>query len=82
LLSHYEKLSNYLKSELQKLVNYGRPSILFIPPLASIVFNRANNFEHIIPITFELKEEFSSLRNVFNKFEENIYDDSLYIEVI
>ncbi len=79
LLNAYEKLNKSLHNDLKRLVRAGNDKRIFLPPISAIILDRAQNFENIIDIAIEVREEFSKLRNQFREYEIKIRDDNLPI---
>jgi len=81
LIKHYNIFSDSFQKELTtRLVQEGSNKPIFIPPITSVILNRAKKKENILKIALELREEFSKLRKAFREYEAKIVDDSLSIQ--
>ena len=77
LYKRYDRIQNNFKSDILKLLVNGNNKPIFLPPITTIIFERARNTKEIFKVAFDLRNEFKEIRDVFSKYQSKIIDDSL-----
>lgn len=80
LVKAYDQVSKEYKGKLTRLVQERENKMIYIPPIASVIFDRATDISNISAVAIEVRDEFKQIRNHFYEYESRIRDESLSLK--